>query len=224
VVVVHQSRAATTAIPTTPAPPSNDIVALAPYRQTMTSARAAMHSRAAVIGPSLTLGWLAVLLCSALTAVTPIVEWSVLGLPPVAATPVVMLGMVLALWYHDLAPRLAWNAYGVAVRTGWRVATARWADVCSVWMARSAATGDRVIVQVGDHRFDVGLDRLWWLARLSPAYAARNRHLLDRMQFVRGQADPVSSDGQPPSLPRFAPLAAAVACWSAGLVVALMTA
>jgi hypothetical protein len=135
-----------------------------------------------------------------------------------------MLSMVLALWYHDLAPRLAWNAYGVAVRSGWRVATARWADVGSVWMARSAATGDQVIVQVGNQSFGVGLDRLWWLARLSPRYAARNRRLLELMQFVRGQADPVSSDGQPPSLHRFAPLGAALACWSAGLVVALMIA
>lgn len=188
------------------------------------SARAAMHRRASVIGPSRTLGWLAVVLCGVLTAVTPIVEWSVLGLPPIVATPVVTLIMVLAMWYGDLAPRLAWNAYGVTVRFGWRVATARRADVGSVWMAWSTITGDRIVPQMGDQRFEGGLDRLRWLARLSSRYATRNRRLRDRMQLVQGQADGVSSDRQPPSLHRFAPFVAALACWFGGLVVGLMLA
>lgn len=163
------------------------------------------------------LGWLAVAVCGALTAVTPMAQWSVLRLPPIVATPTVTLGMVLAVWYFDLAPRVVWNAHGVAVRTGWQVVATRWSGVGSVRLARSTIAGDRLILQVVGRRFDVGLDRLWWLAWLSSRYARRNHRLFEQIQLVRGQAAGAVSDGQPPSLRRFIPLAAALACWSGGL-------
>ncbi|MCW6007400.1 hypothetical protein K1W54_23055 [Micromonospora sp. CPCC 205371] len=107
------------------------------------------------------------------------------------------------------------------MRSGWHVVATRWTGVGSVWLARSTLTGHRLTFQVADRRLDVGVDRVWWLARRSSRYATRSRRLYEQVQLTREQARDAVSHGQPPSLSRFAPLAAALACWSGGVVVAL---
>ncbi|GLH96377.1 hypothetical protein [Phytohabitans aurantiacus] len=174
------------------------------------------------IGPSRTVGWLAVVVCGVLTAVVPTAGWTIAHLPSIVAAPAATLCMALALWRFDLAPRAAWNAHGVALRTGWHVVATRWNGVESVRLTRSAFAGDRLAFRMGGRRFDVGLDRVWWLARPSSRYATRSQRLYERIQLAREQATDAVSDGEPPSLSRFAPLAGVLACWSGGLGVALL--
>jgi hypothetical protein len=156
-----------------------------------------------------------------LTAISPLVEWSAFGLPAMLAMPAFTLCVTLALWIFDFAPRLAWNAYGLAVRSFWRVARVPWGEVGALTIAESGVSGDRVTVHLAERRFEVGLDRLWWLARLSPRYANRNHQYLEELRDSRQRAQDLIEVGEPPVLRSVVPLLGTFACWAIGLFIAI---
>ncbi|GAA1796506.1 hypothetical protein [Planosporangium flavigriseum] len=178
-------------------------------------------TRTRVIGPSRGFACGALLVVAGLTAISPLVEWSAFGLSATLAIPAFTLSVTLALWIFDFAPRLAWNAHGLAVRSFWRVARVPWGKVGALTIGESGVSGDRITVHLAERRFEVGLDRFWWLTRLSPQYANRNRQYLENLRECRQRVQDLSEVGEPPVLRSVGPLLGTFACWAIGLFIAI---
>ncbi len=169
----------------------------------MTATGGTAPHREPTIGPSRGPAWFVVLGQSAVTATATYFSGggTVTGILTVST-----LLLVLLWWHRDLAPRLAFNASGMVLRTGWELERFRWDEVEYTWLVSPPAHRSMLCLQVGGGR------------RMFVEYPSRSVPALLRFQQVRQSYRPEAA-GSLPSLPRFLPLAAPLACWATGLVV-----
>jgi hypothetical protein len=176
------------------------------------------------VGPGGWWSWPAVVLVAGFI---PAGTWSgvsLFGLRPITVCAALSLLMLVALWWDDLTPRIAWNPAGFAARGPWGTYRGPWVEAASVFLVAlgKGRYGYRIVVNTPSGRYSVHPQWAGWLARLSWRHATKAQRALHEIRVTRDASALTAVDGEPPRLlsPRIQ-LGIVVAVWVAGLALAV---
>lgn len=162
-------------------------------------------------------GWWSWPLVAAVAGVIPLATWagwSPFGANPITLAGTVSLALMLALWWDNLAPRIAWNTGGFAARSVSGMHRGAWSDARSVFLVTVGRRGHRIVIVTPSGRYDVVPDRLPW----PPRDPARTLLTLEDLRATRKWPD----DTDPPRLqPPMTQFVLLLGLWAAGMVAAL---
>jgi hypothetical protein len=174
------------------------------------------------IGPGGWWSWPAAVLVAGLAPFAARSGLSIPGLQPLTVWGSVCLLLLVVMWWDDLAPRIAWNDGGFAVRGPQGVHRGTWADARSVFLVGlgGGRHGFRLVIVTPSGRYEVVPDRFWWLAPLAGRHT-KGRRTVDDIRAVRAAAGP--DVGEPPRLMQpLAQLVVVFLLWVAGLTVGVV--
>jgi hypothetical protein len=173
-------------------------------------------------------------------------ELGVFGLEPLTVWGSLCLLLLIALWWDELSPRVAWNAAGFVARGPRGLHRGTWSDALSVYLLglggrrRSFRASDvppnwdreattvlgiaepqpsryRLVIVTPSGRFELVPSRFWWMEPISGRHT-KTHQALEEIRAARDALD--AHGGVPPRLmPPLAQLILVVLLWLAGLAV-----
>lgn len=204
-------------------------------------------ARTRSVGPGGWWSWPAAVVVAGLAPLAGLSELGVLGLEPLTVWGSLCLLLLIAMWWDELSPRVAWNAAGFVARGPHGVHRGSWSDALSVYLLglggrrRNFRAADvppnwdreattvlgitnepqpsryRLVIVTPSGRFELVPSRFWWMEPISGRHT-KTHQALEEIRAARDALD--AHGGVPPRLmPPLAQLMLVVLLWLAGLAV-----